>query len=117
VVVATPSLLRARVIQLRVQEALQASNRLYDNATKLRVKRSQQKATLPDGCTFTPEVTARARKTGVATGQERFEHLFRNAAAISTKLEQQRQRVGDLDLPRSSFRVAAAPVACCARTA
>ena len=75
------------------QEALQASNRLYEHATKLRAKRSQAKVTPPPGCTFAPEVTARARKSGVATGQERFEHLYRNAAATQKKLEIERERV------------------------
>jgi hypothetical protein len=81
------------------QEALEASNRLYQQATKLRVKQEQRLHEAPDGCTFVPKVTSKARKTGVATGQERFEHLFRNAAATQQKLDQKREKVRALVHP------------------
>ena len=75
------------------QETSAAANRLYESAQKLQAKKAALAATLPDGCTFAPAVTSKARKPGVATGQERFEHLYRNAAATQKKIDFEREKV------------------------
>lgn len=70
-----------------------SSERLYDNAMRLHAKRAALSRRVPATCTFAPTVTAKARKPGVATGQERFEHLYRNAAATQKKIAFEREKV------------------------
>jgi hypothetical protein len=72
---------------------VESSNRLYEQAMRLKAKRESSARVLPEGCTFAPEVTAKARRGGVAMGQERFEHLYKNAAAIQRKMELEREAV------------------------
>ena len=74
------------------QEALLTSERLYENAFKLAAKRESLKAVVPSECTFAPVVTHKARTHG-AVGQDRFESLYRNAAATRQKLEVDREKV------------------------
>lgn len=90
---APPSARTLRNKKLSKEEALLASSRLYEDAYKLAAKRAAATGTAPDGCTFTPSVTSKARKPGVATGQERFEHLYRNAAATQKKLDHEREKL------------------------
>ncbi len=81
-----------------VQEAMQSSARLYEEAFKIKAKIAASQAVRPEGCTFVPTVTAKAKKPGVATGQERFEHLYRNAAATQKKIEFEREKVRKLSV-------------------
>jgi hypothetical protein len=66
---------------------------LYEESQKIKAKKEALAQQTPDGCTFAPQITTKARKPGVATGQERFEHLYRNAAATQKKIDFEREKV------------------------